>query len=140
MEAIELYCDLLLARIGLIESQKYVNIHYEPYLFYSSLSLDLYFNLLPSFSLFLYLNLDLPSFSNSLNSRWCDEGLSTPVCTLIWVAPRMMAEVSELKAVCITCYPIFFPISPCSIITCLCLLVPYYLPHIYLSHIYVSHV
>lgn len=52
MECLELYCDLLLARIGLIETQKY-----------------------------------------------CDEGLATPVCTLIWVAPRMQQDVAEFKQI-----------------------------------------
>ncbi|KAL5262739.1 hypothetical protein ACHWQZ_G008216 [Mnemiopsis leidyi] len=52
MECLELYCDLLLARIGLIETQKF-----------------------------------------------CDDGLATPVCTLIWVAPRMQNDIAEFKAI-----------------------------------------
>lgn len=52
MECMELYCDLILARIGLIETQKY-----------------------------------------------CDEGLATPVCTLIWIAPRLQQEIAEFKVI-----------------------------------------
>lgn len=52
MEIIEMYCDLLLARMGLIESQKHI-----------------------------------------------DEGLEEPIATIIWVCPRLDAEVPELKLV-----------------------------------------
>jgi len=52
MEIIEMYCDLLLARMGLIQSTKEL-----------------------------------------------DEGLEEPIATLLWVTPRMQAEVAELKVV-----------------------------------------
>ncbi|CAD5122154.1 DgyrCDS10602 [Dimorphilus gyrociliatus] len=52
MEIIEMYCDLLLARMGLIDSQKHI-----------------------------------------------DEGLEEPIATIIWVSPRLEAEVPELKMV-----------------------------------------
>lgn len=52
MEIIEMYCDLLLARMGLIDSQKHL-----------------------------------------------DEGLEEPIATIIWVCPRLEAEIPELKLV-----------------------------------------
>jgi len=52
MELIEMFCDLLLARFGLIEHQK------SP-----------------------------------------DDGLKTAIATLIWVTPRMQADVGELKVI-----------------------------------------
>merc|ERR1719431_146240 len=53
MEIVEMYCDLLLARFGLIEQMK---------------------------------NLD--------------DGLAEAISSLIWVSPRMQADVQELKIVC----------------------------------------
>lgn len=52
MEVIELYCDLLLARFGMLEQMMY-----------------------------------------------CEESLAEAVSTLIWVAPRLSADVQELSAV-----------------------------------------
>lgn len=52
MELLEMYCDLLLARFGLIESIKY-----------------------------------------------CDEGLVESVSSLIWAAPRLYADIQELKII-----------------------------------------
>ncbi|KAI0226508.1 IST1-like protein [Lamellibrachia satsuma] len=52
MELVEMYCDLLLARMGLIQSTKEL-----------------------------------------------DEGLEEPIATLFWAAPRLQAEVPELKIV-----------------------------------------
>ncbi|XP_065179852.1 IST1 homolog [Sycon ciliatum] len=52
MEVLEMYCDLLLARFGLIETMKY-----------------------------------------------CDEGLTEAVCTLIWVAPRLQSDIAEMKLI-----------------------------------------
>lgn len=52
LEIIELFCDMLLARFGLIETMSF-----------------------------------------------CEEGLQEAVCTLIWVAPRLSADVKELDEV-----------------------------------------
>lgn len=52
MELVEMYCDLLLARMGLIQSTKEL-----------------------------------------------DEGLEEPIATLLWAAPRLQAEVPEMKIV-----------------------------------------
>ncbi|KAI1286774.1 IST1 -like protein [Halotydeus destructor] len=52
MEVVEMYCDLLLARFGLIQQMKTL-----------------------------------------------DEGLAEPVSSLIWVAPRLQADVAELKVI-----------------------------------------
>ena len=52
MEVIELYCDLLLARFGMLEQMMY-----------------------------------------------CEDSLAESVATLIWVAPRLSADVQELNQV-----------------------------------------
>ena len=52
MELLEMYCDLLLARFGLIQQMKTL-----------------------------------------------DEGLAEAISSLIWVAPRMQADVAELKVI-----------------------------------------
>ena len=33
---------------------------------------------------------------------YCEEGLQEAVCTLIWVAPRLSADIKELDEVCVT--------------------------------------
>lgn len=52
MEIVEMYCDLLLARFGLVTQMKEL-----------------------------------------------DEGISEAVCSIIWVAPRLQADVAELKGI-----------------------------------------
>ncbi len=59
MEVVELYCDLLLARFGMLEQMMY-----------------------------------------------CEESLAESVSTLIWVAPRLSADVQELNQVSMLCWNI----------------------------------
>lgn len=72
MEIVEMYCDLLLARFGLVESMKYKINN-------------------------LFLNLKLSLYFNS--KRELDLGLYECVSSLIWVAPRLEAEIGELKVI-----------------------------------------
>lgn len=77
MEILELYCDLLLSRIGLIQSMKYVTL---------SAGASKH-RVLVVITLLLVLNREL------------DPGLQEAVSTLIWAAPRLQSDVCELKVV-----------------------------------------
>ena len=82
MEMLELYCDLLLARFGLIETQQWV---FE----FSSKELKLIEFRTKTFLVFLI--------------RHCDDGMIEAVTTLIWTAPRLQSDVQELKIVSMVC-------------------------------------
>ena len=45
--------------------------------------------------------------------RYCDEGMSEAVTTLIWAAPRLQTDVQELRVVC-SRYQV--------VVTCVCLM------------------
>lgn len=83
MEILELYCDLLLSRIGLIQSMKYVTLSAGAALIKHRSK----HCVLVVITLLLVLNREL------------DPGLQEAVSTLIWAAPRLQSEVCELKVV-----------------------------------------
>lgn len=72
MEVAELYCDLLLARFGMLEQMTY--------LFHNHLVAVLV-------------------YSCMLHCRYCEDSLAEAVATLIWVAPRLSADIPELNQV-----------------------------------------
>ena len=48
---------------------------------------------------------------------YCEDSLSEPVSTLLWVAPRLSAEIQELAVVCVCVY-----VCVC-VCVCVCLFV-----------------
>ena len=80
MEVIELYCDLLLARFGMLEQMTYVSFeHFECIVMIARFS------------------------------RYCEDSLAEAIATLIWVAPRLCADVQELTQVCLHIYVYMCP-------------------------------
>lgn len=72
MEVVELYCDLLLARFGMLEQMTW------------GYSLEIE-------SVIIVWHDD----------RYCEDSLAESVATLIWVAPRLSADIQELTQVSI---------------------------------------
>lgn len=78
-ELLEMYCDLILARFGLIQQIKYI--------------------LFPNFHLFyLYSQLN---YSEKC-CRQLDDGIAEAVINIIWAAPRVATDVSEFKVIVFT--------------------------------------
>lgn len=66
-----MFCDLLLARFGLIEKMKYI--------------------FLPKKTL---LNIEI-----NIKKRELDPGLDEAIATLIWASPRVSTDIAEFKIV-----------------------------------------
>lgn len=87
MELLEMYCDLLLARFGLIQQMKYAS-----QLCTCRIVFSLYNRQLES------LLLDYIKFV-TLAFRNLDDGLAEAISTILWVAPRIQTDVQEIKVI-----------------------------------------
>lgn len=77
LELMEIYCDLLLSRFGLIQQSKYVS--------------DKYSSCIGVFGI-----LHCMSF---LHYRTVDSSLAEAISSLIWASPRVESDVSELRTI-----------------------------------------